>query len=148
MAEPIGNDATGYDVLTAAMKSLLNQFPGLYPDEVIKFEELGSEDGIAFSNDSGALVYTEKEDILGRIYRQKITILEFLDTLGRWLCREPSGIEGKEYEKAIYPDLTAGRKIERVTRGNAYGTQPQENGVQDWVLPVTVFYKNVIEPEF
>ncbi len=28
MAEPIGNDATGYDVLTAAMKSLLNQFPG------------------------------------------------------------------------------------------------------------------------
>ena len=61
MAEPIGNDATGYDVLTAAMKSLLNQFTGLYPDEVIKFEELGSEDGIAFSNDSGALVYTEKE---------------------------------------------------------------------------------------
>lgn len=70
MAEPIGNDATGYDVLTAAMKSLLNQFPGLYPDEVIKFEELGSEDGIAFSNDSGALVYTEKEDILGRIYQE------------------------------------------------------------------------------
>ena len=111
VAEPIGNDATGYDVLTAAMKSLLNQFPGLYPDEVIKFEELGTEDGIAFSNDSGALVYTEKEDILGRIYqecrypcfvvyrsttgareRQKITILEFLDTLGRWLCHEPSGI--------------------------------------------------------
>lgn len=167
MAEPIGNDATGYDVLTAAMKSLLNQFPGLYPDEVIKFEELGVEDGIAFSNDSGALVYTEKEDITGRIYqecrypcfvvyrsttgareRQKITILEFLDTLGRWLCREPSGIEGREYEKAVYPDLTAGRRVERVTRGNAYGTQPQENGVQDWVLPVTVFYKNVIEPEF
>ena len=118
MAEPIGNDATGYDVLTAAMKSLLNHFPGLYPDEVIKFEELGSEDGIAFSNDSGALVYTEKEDILGRIYqecrypcfvvyrsttgareRQKITILEFLDTLGRWLCHEPSGIEGKSTKK-------------------------------------------------
>ena len=113
------------------------------------------------------LLNTEKEDILGRIYqecrypcfvvyrsttgareRQKITILEFLDTLGRWLCHEPSGIEGKEYEKAVYPDLTAGRKIERVTRGNAYGTQPQENGVQDWVLPVTVYYKNVIEHEF
>ena len=43
VAEPIGNDATGYDVLTAAMKSLLNQFPGLYPDEAIKFEELGAE---------------------------------------------------------------------------------------------------------
>ena len=52
VAEPIGNDATGYDVLTAAMKSLLNQFPGLYPDEAIKFEELGAEDGIAISNDS------------------------------------------------------------------------------------------------
>ena len=62
MAEPIGNDATGYDVLTAAMKSLLNQFPGLYPDEVIKFEELGSEDGIAFSNDTGI------PDISARVY--------------------------------------------------------------------------------
>ena len=133
MAEPIGNDATGYDVLTAAMKSLLNQFPGLYPDEVIKFEELGSEDGIAFSNDSGALVYTEKEDILGRIYQE---------------CRYPCFVVYRSPTGAIYPDLTAGRKIERVTRGNAYGTQPQENGVQDWVLPVTVFYKNVIEPEF
>ena len=69
MAEPIGNDATGYDVLTAAMKSLLNQFPGLYPDEVIKFEELGSEDGIAFSNDSGALVYTEKKIYSGGYIR-------------------------------------------------------------------------------
>lgn len=167
MAEPIGNDATGYDVLTAAMKSLLNQFPGLYPDEVIKFEELGSEDGIAFSNDSGALVYTEKEDIIGRIYqecrypcfvvyrsttgareRQKITILEFLDTLGRWLCHEPSGIEGKEYEKAIYPDLTAGRRVERVTRGNAYGTQPQGMACRTGFYRLRFFIKMLSNPNF
>ena len=48
VAEPIGNDATGYDVLTAAMKSLLNQFPGLYPDEAIKFEELGRRMALRF----------------------------------------------------------------------------------------------------
>lgn len=57
--KPIGKDAGGYDVLTAAIKSLLNQFPGLYPDEEVMFEELGEEKGIAFSNDTGALVYAE-----------------------------------------------------------------------------------------
>ena len=41
--KPIGKDATGYEVLTEAMKDLLNQFPGLYADEEVKYEEL-SED--------------------------------------------------------------------------------------------------------
>lgn len=46
--KPISKDATGYEVLTAAMKDLLNQFPGLYEDEEIKYEELEEEGGIAF----------------------------------------------------------------------------------------------------
>lgn len=47
--KPIGKDATGYEILTDAMKALLNQYPGLYDNETIKFEELGKESGIAFS---------------------------------------------------------------------------------------------------
>ena len=39
--KPIGKDATGYEILTDAMKALLNQYPGLYENETIKFEELG-----------------------------------------------------------------------------------------------------------
>lgn len=59
--KPIGKDATGYEILTDAMKALLNQYPGLYENETIKFEELGKESGIAFSADNGALIYSEKK---------------------------------------------------------------------------------------
>ena len=33
------------------------------------------------------------------------------------------------------------RKITKVTRDNSYGLEPQENGVQDWILPVSIEYK-------
>ena len=104
-AQPIGKDAAGYEILTAAMKALLNQYPGLDPGEVIRFEELGEDSGIAFSADNGALVYSEKEDICGGIHqicqfpfyvvyrtasqkeRYKLNIQAFLDNLGKWICR-------------------------------------------------------------
>lgn len=162
--KPIGKDAGGYDVLTAAIKSLLNQFPGLYPDEEVMFEELGEESGIAFSNDTGALVYAETEDILGSVYqtcqypfyvvyrasgsakeRQKMSIQEFLDTLGKWVCQEPVAIGKDTYKLDSCPELSGGRKITKVIRDNSYGTDPQENGVQDWLLPITVSYTNEFE---
>ena len=62
--KPIGKDATGYEVITEAMKDLLNQFPGLLPGEQVKYEELKEDQGVAFSNDSGALVYSETEDVI------------------------------------------------------------------------------------
>ena len=40
--KPIGKDADGYNVLTDAIKDLLNQFPGLLPGESVKFEELAN----------------------------------------------------------------------------------------------------------
>lgn len=160
---PIGVDATGYEVLTEAVKDLLNQYPGLYENETVKFEELGEESGIAFSADAGALVYSEKYDISGMVYqtcqypfflvyrtastkeRQKMSIQEFLDIFGKWLCREDVVINGREHRLSDYPKLTGKRKIERITRTNSYGQDPQENGVQDWVLPVTVEYTNKVK---
>ncbi len=162
--KPISKDAAGYEVLTAAMKDLLNQFPGLYEDEEIKYEELEEEGGIAFSNNAGALVYAEKEDIIGCVHqtcqypffvvyrsassareRQKMSIQEFLDALGKWLCKEPAVIDDATYKLKTYPKLAAGRQIKRITRDNSYGIEPQENGVQDWLLPVTVEYTNEFE---
>lgn len=162
--KPIGKDATGYEVLTEAMKDLLNQFPGLLPGEEVKYEELGEDSGIAFSNDAGALVYSQSEDVIGGIHqtcrypffvvyraagsakeRQKMSIQEFLDSFGKWLCREPAVIGDETYKLSGYPKLAGGRKILRITRDNSYGTEPQENGVQDWLLPVTVEYRNDIE---
>lgn len=112
--KPIGKDATGYEILTDAMKALLNQYPGLYENETIKFEELGKESGIAFSADNGALIYLEKENVCGTMHqvcqypfyvvyrtasdkeRQKLSVQKFLDNLGKWICREPVIINGSE----------------------------------------------------
>lgn len=147
--KPIGKDASGYDVLTIAVKALLNQFPGLYENETVKFEELGEDSGIAFSADNGALIFSETEDVLGGVRqtcqypfyiiyrtsstkeRQKMSIQEFLDTFGKWLCREPVVIDGSEERLSNYPTLSQGRKITKVTRDNSYGLEPQESGVQD-----------------
>ncbi|CUX74717.1 hypothetical protein HMPREF1083_02329 [[Clostridium] clostridioforme 90A6] len=157
--KPIGKDASGYDVLTIAVKALLNQFPGLYENETVKFEELGEDSGIAFSADNGALIFSETEDVLGGVRqtcqypfyiiyrtsstkeRQKMSIQEFLDTFGKWLCREPVVIDGSEERLSNYPTLSQGRKITKVTRDNSYGLEPQESGVQDWILPVSIEYK-------
>lgn len=157
--KPIGKDASGYDVLTTAVKALLNQFPGLYEYEAVKFEELEKDYGIAFSADNGALIFSETEDVIGGVHqtcqypfyiiyrtsstkeRQKMSIQEFLDTFGKWLCREPVVIDGSEQRLSNYPTLSQGRKITKVTRDNSYGLEPQESGVQDWILPVSIEYK-------
>ena len=155
----IGKDAEGYEILTEAMKSLLNQYPGLDKGEKIKYEELDANNGISFYANTGALIFSEKEDICGTIHqvcqypfivvyrtasdkeRQKLSVQKFLDDLGKWICREPVTVNGSEMRLSFFPDLSRGRVIKRITRDNSYGTQPQENGVQDWLLPITVKYE-------
>ena len=163
MDKPIGRDASGFDIMTRAVKSLLNQYPGLLDGEVIKFEELAEDSGIAFSADNGALVYAETEDVCGGrhqkcqypfyvVYRTasnkerlKLSAQEFLDSLGKWLCQEPVVINGSQTRLAAFPALSEGRIIKRITRDNSYGLEPNADAVQDWVLPVTVQYTNDME---
>lgn len=136
--KPIGKDATGYEILTDAMKALLNQYPGLYENETIKFEELGKESGIAFSADNGALIYSEKEDICGTMHqvcqypfyvvyrtasekeRQKLSVQKFLDNLGKWICREPVVVNGSETRLNAFPELSQGRVIKRMIDSDGY----------------------------
>lgn len=157
--KPIGKDADGKDILADAIKSLLNQYPGLHDGEKIKYEELGADSGIAFYADAGALIYSEKEDVCGTMHqvcqypfivvyrtasdkeRQKLSVQRFLDNLGKWICREPVAVDGVETRLSAFPELSQGRVIKRITRDNSYGTEPQENGVQDWLLPITVKYE-------
>ena len=157
--KPIGYDATGYQILTNAVLALLNEFPGLGGQEIL-FEELGKESSIAFSADNGALVISERRSITDHVrqscqypffvvYRtastkeyQKLQVQKFLDTLGKWICREPVPINGNEVRLAAYPPLSGGREITRVARTNSYGLTPNADGVQDWLLPVTVTYTN------
>lgn len=155
--KPIGKDATGYELLTKAIKALLNQFPGLDGQKIL-FEELGEEAGIAFSADAGALVMAERRSITDHItqecqfpflvvYRttttrefQKLNVSAFLETLGKWICKEPVEINGEIHRLSSYPEISDGRKITRISRNNSYGTVPNENKSQDWILPVSVQY--------
>ncbi len=155
----VGYDASGFEVLTKAVLSLLSGYPGLKGREIL-FEELGESSGLAFSADSGALILSETEDILGTIRqecrypffvvyrtastreRQKLQVQDFLDSLGKYLCGEMAIVDGQSIRLTKYPILSDGRKIYRITRSNSYGLDPSESGVQDWLLPITVQYTN------
>ena len=124
------------------------------------FEELGPENGIAFSADNGSLIISERRSITDHvvqecqypffiIYRtsstteyQKLQVQSFFDGIGKWLCKEPLEINGESVRLSDYPALSDNRRITRVTRANSYGLDPYESGVQDWLMPVTVQYTN------
>lgn len=157
--KPIGYDVSGYEILTNAVLALLSDFPGLNGREIL-FEELEKESGIAFSADNGALVISERRSITDHItqdcqfpffiiYRtsstkefQKLQVQSFFDSIGKWICKEPVEIGGETMRLTAYPRLSEGRIITRVTRSNSYGLEPNEDGVQDWLMPVTVQYIN------
>lgn len=157
--KPIGMDVSGYEVLTNAVLALLSSYPGLNGKEIY-FEELSETSGIAFSADSGALVMTERRSITDHVYQEcqfpffviyrtaatrefeKLRVQTFLDTLGKWLCKEPVNIDEKVEQLTAYPELADDRRITRITRSNSYAITPNEDGVQDWLLPVTVRYTN------
>lgn len=157
--KPIGADVEGFEILTNAVLELLSQFPGLNGREIL-FEELGKESGIAFSANNGALVMSERRSITDHVrqncqypffivYRtastqeyQKLQVQAFFDAIGKWLCREPAVVNGETVRLKIYPALSDDRKITRITRSNSYGLEPSSDGVQDWLMPVTVEYTN------
>ena len=144
--KPIGTDATGYEVLTNAVMALLSSYPGLNNKEIF-FEELSETSGIAFSADSGALVMSERKSITDHVYQEcqfpffviyrttatrefeKLRVQTFLDTLGKWLCKETVNIDGEVEKLSTYPELADGRRITRITRSNSYAITPNEDGV-------------------
>lgn len=156
--KPIGIDSSGYELLTEAVRDLLNQCPGI--EEEIKFEELEKESGIAFSADNGSLIMTERISITdhvkrtcqypfyiifrskGDLEKQKIKAQNILDIIGKWICKETVLVDGVEYQLKQYPPLTEERTITKISRMNSYGIEPTEDKVQDWLLPCVVEYKH------
>lgn len=155
--KPISLDGEGFNILKDAVMTLLNDYPGL-DGRVIARSSLSENGGISMEPESGALVYTEKQDIVGNVhqvcqfpfyvvYRTDATseyiqtgINDFLDTLGAWICREPVIINQHLYQLTEYPKLTGNRKITGVTRFNSYALEPNANNTQDWLIPITVKY--------
>ena len=155
-------DVDGYDIVTDALKDLLNTFPGLLDGEKITFSTLGEDSGVSFYPVSGAVIATEVEDITGRVdqlcsypfyivYRtaaesqnSKIDIKEFLDDIGKWLEKQPVKVDDETYTLEEYPDITDGRTIESVSRQTpSYLDTTNENGVQDWIISMDLQYRNI-----
>ena len=65
-AKPIGVDASGFEMLTNAVRELLNQYPALNGRSIL-FEDLDENFGIAFSADGGALVMSERRSITNHV---------------------------------------------------------------------------------
>lgn len=154
-------DVDGYDIVTTALRELINQYPGLSEGEEIAFSVLGAEHGRAMFPASGAVIESEKEDITGHVtqvclypfhivYRthalseeRKATVKEWLDTLGKWLERQTVSISGEKHVIDSYPPLTDNRRflsISRQTPGHLDSIN--DNQSENWVIQLSARYRN------
>ena len=154
-------DIDGYDIVTTALRELINQYPGLSDVDEITFSTLNENDGKAMFPVSGAIIETEKESITGQvnqvclypfyvIYRQalltenrKADIKEWLDTLGKWLEMQPVTINGENCTLSEYPPLTGNREFLSIDRQTpAYLDSTNDNKSENWAIYISARYRN------
>lgn len=155
-------DVDGYDIITDALKDLLNSFPGLLQGETIRFSTLEEDSGMSFYPTSGSVIADEKMSVTGKInqlcnypfyiiYRtaanspgSKIDIKEFLDNIGKWLEKQSVEIDNQKQKLSAYPELTEGREITEIIRQTpAYLDNTSDNNVQDWAISLVLRYRNI-----
>lgn len=154
-------DYDGTDVMSRVLTELLNQFPGM-DGVTIEFATVSDTSGIGIYPTSGAAILEEKEDITGHVkqvcaypfnvlYRaalhkegQKLKVKEFLDTLARWLERQPVNIGGKDYQLTKYPAMQSGcRVIKSISRTSpAYLENAYDDKIEDWLISFSLKYEN------
>ena len=154
-------DVDGYDLVTAALMDLVNNFPGLEDGEKIEFATEPADDGVAIFPTTGSFIYDERESITGHVtqmcqypfttvYRKsglnskrRMTAKEWLDTFGRWIECQPVMINGTQYVLAGWPNLTGNREIRAITRqAPAYLTSVNEDKSENWIMDVVIRYRN------
>lgn len=155
-------DADGTDIMSSLITNLVNLFPGLLPNEQIKFATLNKGVGIALYPTGGAAIINEKESITGHIkqtcqyqfvimYRntprtdsERLRVKELLDALGKWLSRQPIKVKNKIYQLDKYPvcetDNRIIKAIEFVQPAFIVDTEP--NGLETWEIACKVNYDN------
>ena len=161
MAQEKKIDYDGTDVMSRVLTGLLNQFPGM-DGVTITFSLLSESSGISIYPVAGAVILSEKEDIIGHVkqvcaypfnvvYRaalhkegQKLKVKEFLDTLARWLERQPVNINGTDHQLTEYPELPSGRRvIKSISRtSTAHLNTVYNDGVEDWLVSFSLKYEN------
>ena len=160
MAEKqITYDVDGYDVVTDALLTLINQYPALDGD-VVKFSTLSKESGKSMFPISGAVIESEKENIIGHITQvcqypfyiicresglseqNRAKVKEQLDNLGKWLEKKEISIEDKKYQLKEYPTLTGERKFLSISRQTpSYLDNVTESMTEDWAISISARYQ-------
>ncbi len=155
-------DIDGSEAVTTALLELLNRFPGLKEGERIQFSTVPNDGGIGFFPTSGAVYLLNKADITGHVKQavqypfsvicragakteaQRLRIKEFLDTLGKWLERQPVTVNGGQCQLSEYPALKSGnREIQSISRTNAaHLNEAYQDGMEDWVISGALNYRN------
>lgn len=154
-------DIDGYDIVTTALRDLINQYPNISSGDEITFSVLGEDSGKAMFPVSGAIIETEKESITGHviqvclypfyvIYRagglsedRKAAVKEWLDALGKWLERQTVTINGENYTLDGYPPLTGNRELLSIDRQTpAYLDSTNDNKSENWAIYISARYRN------
>lgn len=157
-------DVDGYEVVTAGLLALLNQYPGLEDGDEISFSTLSETGGKAIFPASGAVIERERVSITGKVrqfcaypfhlvYRvyglseaSKEAVKEWLDNVGRWLEGQPVTIDGTTYELDAYPPLTGNFAFKSIRRlSPAYLSGENENHSENWVIYLTARYENTFQ---
>lgn len=153
-------DIDGYDVITNALMTLLNQYPDLGNDK-IRFSTFATESGISMFPSMGAVVETERQSVTGKIYQScnypfnivykvaglaennKIAVKDFLDKIGKWLEKQVVTVGTEQYRLEAYPALTDNREIKSISRKTpAYLESVEENKTENWVISMMLRYSN------
>lgn len=153
-------DIDGYNAVTSALMELLNQYPALKSGDEITFSVLSEDSGKAMFPVSGAVIESEKKNILGQvtevclypffvIYRaaglsesRKAKVKEWLDNLGAWLEQKEVTIDGAKYRLDALPPLTDGRKFLSIDRQSpAYLDTENENKSENWAISISARYQ-------
>lgn len=153
-------DLEGYEIVTDAIQSLLDAYPGLEEGDKIVFSNLEETSGIAWYPVSGGAIEKEKKSVTGRVtqtcsysffivYRsgsaspkRKVKIKEFLDSIGKWLEGQQVKINEETVQLKEYPSLSEGRSIKEIRRQTmAYLDSRTEDNVEDWAIGMNLKYK-------
>lgn len=154
-------DIDGFDIVTDALLYVINNYPGIPPDEEVAFSTLDENSGISMFPVSGAIIETEKEDITGHvvqvclypfyvIYRagglseaRKAAVKEWLENLGKYLELQEITADGHTWKLDGYPALTGDRKFLTIVRQTpGYLDSTNENMSENWAINIAARYQN------
>lgn len=152
-------DIENYEEITSAIVALVNQFPALENLQKIRFNVLDNKTGIAIFPTSGAVIISDKKDILGRrtqtcnfgfeiVFRaggldecRRKAVEEFLNYCGMWLEKQPIKYKEETYTLEEYPTLTMGREFDSIKRAStASCIAVYDNQVEDWAISIDARY--------